>query len=132
MSSCTTATSQPVLIRGWAPKMDGITATHLGQPNHAAPRAPRPPRHRRTVNARPPPADGSRQLVFRPDMTGIPAVNGADRPTPAVPDGAVRPLPPSSSRAQAGSAAPPPGRTATQRGRHGIDATNTLSAQLRK
>jgi len=32
----------------------------------------------------------------------------------------------------AGSAAPPPGRTATQRGRHGIDATNTLSAQLRK
>jgi hypothetical protein len=27
MSSCTTATSQPVLIRGWAPTMDGITAT---------------------------------------------------------------------------------------------------------
>jgi hypothetical protein len=37
MSSCTTATSQPVLIRDWAPKMDGITRHHLGQPNHAAP-----------------------------------------------------------------------------------------------
>jgi hypothetical protein len=37
-----------------------------------------------------------------PGMTGFPAVNGADRPTPAVPDGAVRPLLPASGRAQAG------------------------------
>ena len=25
---------RPVLIRDWSPKMDGITAHHLGQPDH--------------------------------------------------------------------------------------------------
>src|ERR1700727_3109717 len=57
-------------------------------------------------NPPPPP----RAAPSRPGMTGLPAVNGADRPTPAAPDGAIRPLPPSTSRAQAGSTAPPPGR----------------------
>src|ERR1700748_2962167 len=49
-------------------------------------------------------------------MVGLPVVNGADRPTPAVLDGAVRPLPSSSSRAHAGSTAPPPGRDREPKG----------------
>jgi tetratricopeptide (TPR) repeat protein len=47
-------------------------------------------------------------------------------------DGAVRPLLSSSGRAHAGYAAPPPGRAANRRGRHGIDSKNTLSASQRR
>src|SRR6516225_844755 len=54
--------------------------------------APAPHGLRRTLTEAP--VQPRRAEACLGHVTGLPMVNGADRPTPAVPDGAARPLPP--------------------------------------
>ena len=69
-----------------------------------------------------------------PDVIGPPEVHGADRPTPGGPAGLSGPCRQAPAELTLGLLLRHLGGTANQRGRHGIDAKNTLStfAQVRR